>query len=379
MTPLLLFPAALGALITLAIPLAIHLARRSDLRRVDFAALRWLSARPRPRSRLRFDEWVLLAMRLLLLTLIALWLARPAIDAATDTMPWVGVVPGATAAALPTGAHGVWLAPGFPPLDRPAPDGPVAVPSLLRQLDAELPRGVRLTVVVPPELNGDAERPRLSRTIDWRTVAGVTPSRPSPPLPPAGLIVRYAAGREPAVRYFSAAATAWRAPDHAADIDVGPTSQPLPGGPRPVVWLAPGPVPPAAVDWVRHGGTILVDAAAGTEIATDTVAWADAVGKPLMMSGPLGRGRVLRWQRRVNPEAMPELLDPDFAARLAALLTRPRSEPARVAARDFVPTAGGPTYPPPARDLQPWLALLIAAVFLVERILASGRRARVTA
>jgi len=29
--------------------------------------------------------------------------------------------------------------------------------------------------------------------------------------------------------------------------------------------------------------------------------------------------------------------------------------------------------------LRPWLALLIAAVFFVERLLASGRRVRVTA
>ncbi len=379
MTPLLLFPAALGALVTLAIPLIVHLVRREELRRVDFAALRWLSARPRPRSRLRFNEWLLLATRLLLLTLITLWLARPSVDAATDTTPWVAVVPGATAAALPTGARGVWLAPGFPPLDRPAPNGPVAVPSLLRQLDAELAPGVRLTVVVPPKLNGDAERPRLSRAIEWRIVAGATTPIASRPPSPAGLVVRYAAGREPATRYFRAVAAAWRAPGHAADIDIGLTSQPLPGGPRPVVWLAAEPFAPAVFDWVRRGGTLLVDVAVGTEIATDTVAWADAVGKPLMVSGPLGRGHVLRWQRRVDPAVMPELLAPDFAARLAALLAHPRSEPARVAARDFAPTADGSAYLPPARDLRPWLALLIAAVFLAERILASGRRARVTA
>lgn len=387
MTPLLLFPAALGALVTLAIPLAIHLARRSDLRRVDFAALRWLSARPRPRSRLRFDERLLLAARLLLLALIALWLARPAVDGASDTTPWVAVVPGASGAAIPSGAHGVWLAPGFPSLDRPAPDGPIAVASLLRQLDAELPRGVRLTVIVPPEITGDAERPRLSRAVDWRIVAGgtsrgrvaVRTTGPTIASPPAGLVIRAAPGRDAAVRYFRSAATAWQAPGRAPDLDIGPASAPLPMDARPVVWLVPGPIPAAVADRARRGGTLLVEVAAATGTATDAVIWADAAGRPLVTAETLGRGRVFRFQRRIDPEVMPELLGANFAARLAVLLVRPRPEPARVAARDYAPTADGAVYPPPAHDLRSWLALLIAAMFLIERVLASGRRARVAA
>ena len=108
-------------------------------------------------------------------------------------------------------------------------------------------------------------------------------------------------------------------------------------------------------------------------------AWADAVGKPLVMSAALGRGRILRLQRQLGSQAMPELLEPDFAARLASLLAQPPPAPTRVAARNIAPTADGPTYTPPAQDLRPWLALLIAAVFFVVRLLASGRRVRVTA
>ncbi len=374
MTPVLLFPAALGAMATLAIPLAIHLARRSELRRVNFAALQWLSARARPRSRLRFDEWLLLAARLMLLALIALWLARPAIDAATDRTPWLAVVPGATIAGLTAGTHGVWLAPGFPSLDRPTPVAPVSVASVLRQLDAELPGGARLMVLVPPELTVDAERPRLSRALVWRVVAGIASPLPASVRSPVGLVVRFSPGRDAAVRYLRAAAAAWQTDGRAAD-DIGPTSQPLPNDTRPVAWLASGPLPLAVIDRVRQGGTLLVDAATEIGIVTDTVAWADAVGKPLVTSAPIGRGRVLRLQRPLDPAAMPELLDPDFPERLAVLLAR-RPEPARVAARIFAPTADGPAYLPLARDLRPWLALLIAAVFLVERVLASGRRAR---
>src|SRR3546814_2031747 len=48
---LLLFPAALTALAALALPLLIHLTRRSDRQLLDFAALRWLRAKECARRR----------------------------------------------------------------------------------------------------------------------------------------------------------------------------------------------------------------------------------------------------------------------------------------------------------------------------------------
>ena len=48
MTATLLAPAGLLALAALAAPLLIHLAKRTQQRPTDFAALRWL--RPKPRS-----------------------------------------------------------------------------------------------------------------------------------------------------------------------------------------------------------------------------------------------------------------------------------------------------------------------------------------
>ena len=75
MTPLLLAPLGLAALAALVVPLLVHLRRRTEEVPLDFAALRWLDPRPRPRRRLRFDEWLLLALRLLLVALLALLLA----------------------------------------------------------------------------------------------------------------------------------------------------------------------------------------------------------------------------------------------------------------------------------------------------------------
>lgn len=375
--PTLLFPLALTALVALGVPLAIHLARRSEMTRTDFAALRWLAAKPRPRTRLRFDEWPLLLARLLLLALVALWLARPADEGAVDARRWIAVVPGADLAAVPRddGAERRWLAPGFPALDTPRPAGPIAVASLLRQLDAELPSTASLRVVVPAQIDADAERPRLSRTVAWQVTEGTLPPAPaSASTPPPRLSVRFAPQRAAALRYLRAAAIAWASLNHPPAFDAGPPSQPLPPHPAVLVWLVPGALPRAVRDWVTDGGTALLDSGP----ASADVVWRDAVGAALATAEPVGRGRIVRLTRPLDPAVLPQLLEPDFPKALRELLDPPRAAPTRVPAVDYAPVTGGATYPQPSRDLRPWLALLIAALFVVERALATARRARAT-
>jgi hypothetical protein len=45
-----------------------------------------------------------------------------------------------------------------------------------------------------------------------------------------------------------------------------------------------------------------------------------------------------------------------------------------VSAQDYAPNTGGPSFVLPPLDLRPWLALLIALLFLAERWLATSRR-----
>jgi len=379
MTPALLLPGALAALAAWAIPLLIHLARRSEARPTAFAALRWLTPRPRPRSRLRFDDWPLLLVRLILLALIALWLAGPALYGAAATTPWVAIVPGVDVARVTASGERHWLAPGFPPLDRPAPAGPVPVASLLRALDATLPPKVALTVIVPAVIDGDGERPRLSRRVDWRIGSGAMPARSAATPPPIlPLIVRYAASEAAGLRYLQAAATAWQPPGTAAMFDAAPAGAALPSGRGALVWLVPGPLPGAMRDWIGGGRTALLGVTT-TGVTTigvlaATVIERDAVGAPLATAAALGRGRVIQLTRPLQPDVMPELLDPGFATRLRTLLTAPPPAPIRVSAAAYEPLTGGAAYPQPARDLQPWLALVIAGVWLIERWLATARR-----
>src|SRR5690606_18976604 len=103
MSMALLFPLGLLALAAWLVPLLVHLARRQQYTPLDFAALRWLQARMRPRQRVRFDEWLLLLVRMLLLAALAVLLARPVLHGlSAPVRPVVVVAPGLDASALRT-------------------------------------------------------------------------------------------------------------------------------------------------------------------------------------------------------------------------------------------------------------------------------------
>ena len=374
MTPAVLFPAGLAALLGLAVPLLVHLARRADGQLTDFAALRWLRAKPRPRRRPRFDEWPLLVTRLALLALLALALAQPVLIGSAARSPWVAVTPGVdpsrAAALVRAGAHGVWLAPGFPALDRPSPTGPIPFGSLLRELDANVPTAARLTVLVPPVIEtADAERPRLRHVVGWRIVPGRMTARAPERDVPLALAMRGAAG----AGYLHAALTALLPPG--GTLDTAPVTASLPRGGT-LAWMAPGLVPQSVTQWARRGGMLLLPVTATLPDGPATIAQRDAVGAPLVEAVGIGRGRALRFTRPLAPSAMPELADAGFPAMLGRLLRRPRREPARVAAIDYAPTAGVPptSVAVESSALAPWLAVLIAALFVGERWLATRRR-----
>jgi aerotolerance regulator-like protein len=381
MNAALLLPAALAALAALLLPLLIHLARRSEQRPTDFAALRWLRQKPKPRHRLRFDEWPLLILRLLLLALLAVWLARPVLFGGASEAPWVAVMPGidaaqARAAVGDKKARLHWLAPGFPALDQPSPvvaASPFA--SLLRQLDSELPVAVKLSVFVPEQLQGaDAQRPQLSRVFEWKVLPGAMPASKPLATPAPTFTVRYAEDHQEGLRYLRAAAAAWRPDTTTTTFAAAPIAQALPAEARNLIWLAPGPLPTAVGEWIREGGTALLAAETEYEFpATNTVYWRDEVGAPLVEGAALRRGRVFRFTRAFSPATMPQLLQPEFPRNLRNLFATPAPAPARVSARDYAPITGGASYAQPPRDLQPWLALLIAVMLLVERGLATRR------
>jgi hypothetical protein len=367
----LFFPAALAALVALLLPLLIHIARKSEQMPTDFAALRWLRSRPKPRSRLRFDERLLLLLRLTLLALAALWLAQPVLFGAGDERPYVAVIPGAQVdQGSFADARIHWLAPGFPKIDMAQPGGPLPSASLIRQLDAELPPKTPLTIVTPSVIDGaDADLLHLSRKVAWR-VSGETKAAPDKVAPPPIFAIRSDADHRATLRYIRAAALAWRN----SEVDSSTPNAPLPDKGHILVWLAGGTMLDSAAEWVKQGGTILV--ASDTRLPADqsTVPlWRDAEGQVLAEATVLGKGRLIRFTRPLVPSQMPVLLDADFPSQLRTLL-KPAPSPSRVTATDYAPLTGGRAYDQPPQQLRSWLAILIALLLLAERWLATSRR-----
>ena len=379
MSLLWLFPAGLAALATLLLPLLIHLARRDEQRLIDFAALRWLSAKPRPRRRVRFDDWPLLLLRLLLLALLAMLLARPALHGIEDATPRIAVVPGVDASAarnLPASANAqwLWLAAGFPAFDTPSPSPTQPIASLLRELDAMLPPDAPLTVVVPSVMDGlDAQRPQLSRAVRWQVVETTPPTtRAATPATPR-LHIRHDQAGNAALPWLRAVQLAW---NPAVPLDVADDSQPFSNDGDVHLWFSAKPVPQAAQAWARNGGQLLVDARTPVPAAAQRLPlWRDDSGNTVIEQVIDDHSRWLRWAAPLQPAALPTLLDAGFPQHLRELLQAPPI-PMRALAAAMQPDSGAAAWPQPARELVPWLVAAIALLFLLERWLASTRRRR---
>jgi len=89
LNPLLLFGAA-----AISVPIVIHLLNRRRTRRVEWAAMRFLRASiEKNERRLEIEDLILLALRCLLLILLALALARPTLRGALGSLGNLGLTP----------------------------------------------------------------------------------------------------------------------------------------------------------------------------------------------------------------------------------------------------------------------------------------------
>lgn len=378
------FPLGLLALLGLALPLLVHLARREQQQPTMFAALRWLRAVQRPRRRLRLEHWLLLALRLALVAGLALLLAAPWFKGGEAGPPQVLVHPALPLPEAQEGAELRWLAPGFPSVETAAPDARVSFASLLREADAMLPPGRALIVYVPASLDGaDGERPRLSRPVQWQvtdqTASAPVPNEPAETSLPT-MALRHVPETAGQAKWLAAAQHAWRtAPEDADTADETPATPdaPWPVDTQVLAWLADGELPANVLAFARDGGTLLIaDTTTWPAADAGQVAWRGEDGSARLRAAPLQAGRVLQFTQPLEPAAFPELLDPRFPRWLLQHLRLPPPTPQRVEATHHAPLADGPAFTTPPSPLAPWLAVLLAALFVVERWLAAGLPSR---
>ncbi len=388
----LLLPAGLIALLALAVPLLLHLVRQTEQKRIEFAALRWLVSRAQPRRRPRFNEWLLLTLRLLLLALLALWLAQPVLNGHPDLRPWVVVDPAIDATKLATqltlqtsnDEQRHWLAPGFPALDQPPPPRSASIASLLRELDASLPPDVAITAFVPKQFDAtDAQRPLLSRAVNWKPVPGISSFDAAGATKPMRIAVFADAGHQRALPYLRAAAVAWsseaKAPTRADTLREIATINALDAEDTHLFWLASNAVPAQQQQRVRDGGTILLaqDSAAMTlEWQDAQVAWRARDGTPLALRLSEGKGAWIRMLVPLTPQSLPTLLDPGFPRALQDLLASAPPVATRARADSYAPVVdeNATAVQQSPRPLGGLLALLIALLFGIERWLAMSTR-----
>lgn len=376
-----LLPAAFAAFAALLLPILIHLSRRSQTQRTEFAALRWIGARLRPRRRPVLQEWLLLLLRLLLLAVVVLWLAAPVWQRSAPARDWLLVTPGLDwrgISDLPVGetVQRRWLAPGFPPLSAPMPAAQsVPTASLLREWDAAAPAGDRLTVLVPESLGGlDGERLRLGRAVAWRVLPGSSVLRRMPDAPLPALTLLDGSAESESAAYFRAAYLSWQAGLPEGKRRALPQSGVAGLAPDAIaVHLQSGPMPADLRTWLARGGTLMLSSQARLPDAAWHTVWRDEDGMPLLRAAAVGEGRMLQWQRRLDPQAMPVLLEPEFAEGLQRALARPPAVPDRAFAVDHAPLRGASTHPLAPEPLRPWFALAAVLLFALERLLAARR------
>jgi hypothetical protein len=379
----LLTPLGLAALAALALPLAIHWIRRSDRQLIPFAAMRYLHERPHSREKSRLHERRLLLLRMLLIASLALGLSLPVWHGRSEPQsPSILVAPGIDAEAARSNidapaAEWHWLAPGFPALET-APIANAALPgapltSLVREFDSELAPATALTIIVPADLGGlDSERLQLRRPITWRVLPGAGPKSTAAVRPL--LAARYDPADLTELPLVRALAAAWQADGAVLEVDIATADKPLPALPAWLIWLG-APVPGSVNQWVRRGGSLLLSrqpAAAGP------IVLAEGNGSPVLREQVLGAGRVLSLAGPLRAGDVPALAAADLPKTLAALLQSPTSAPDRAPAASVAPLQLPAPQRPLGRpqSLAPYLALLIAALFLFERVYATRARTR---
>ena len=357
------WPLGLAALAVLLVPVLLHLARRKPDRPVRIGSLRHLppGAAPR-RARSRIIEPWLLAVRMFLLTLLALLIAQPFLRSVSPGRAPKSVlvvpadVPDDSLRLLLPRADSL-LASGAEPRRLPMDD----LWSELSELDAGLPPGSSIAVVAPTELPMAGGRPALRSAVTLHRI-NVPARRPSVP-----------GSADRAIRVHVAADSSFRSA--AARLAAGLRAVAEMRGDS--LALIEGPDLQANADWLIRlsdsapGAEVLAAVRAGATLLT-SVAHAPRAAHDAVTLEPLERGRIISAPVLAAPP-----LDgtfPEFLARIwpdPGALTPRVPEVRRISTGQLQPARAAPARTGDRRmRLDTLLLALASGLFLLERWMA---------
>ena len=416
----LLSPISLLALSAVALPLILHLRkdRKSKVLLVGSVSLFPKEARFRGKRR-RISEWLLLALRMLLVALLALLLARPVWRTRpAQTGGWLLIDPGAYTqrkqlvdSLLRTGYELHAFERGFPVIaagDTPlAPASDTAMApaayaasywSLAALVQRQSPPGISLYVLTTNQLSlFKGPRPVIEPRLHWNTYPSVVQN----PADTGLSITAYGDDR----RYIEAAAKALaQYTGRKLTVTALPPGGILPDKQDWLFWLSTQPLPPgkkathlfryepgkdrgdnASIDFgearnlvaqpvslyrivsAGNAPTGAIPAMAAPPVATTARAvWQDPWGNPLLTSDDT----TLHFYSRLDPAWNDLVWSPSFPAILARLLYT-RSDFGTIDATQLLPDgAAGDTKHAGTTDLSHVLWLAAFILFILERVLA---------
>lgn len=295
-TWLLQMPGWLWLLCALAVPLLIHLLRRSNPQEITFAAVHWLQQR---RQR-RWKQWfvrdkLLLLLRLLLLTLLVLVLVQPLL--LRDTQPSAQrllVDPRVTPADLeqfladhPQIREAYWLQSSPQPVSESRP----AASDLWRTLSqlAAASHFRRAHILLAQENNASGHDTfHYSPHWQWHA-ANSGDGAVTPALPRIAVLGSEPAWLQPVIQQL-AASTLPQLELQRLPADASPIANDIDW----LIYDTPGPLPQRIAEFVHAGGLLISDARV---TADSTFRFIDIDTQTGLEAAALGRGSWLRYRR----------------------------------------------------------------------------------
>ncbi|WKD49478.1 BatA domain-containing protein [Microbulbifer spongiae] len=362
----------------LAIPIAIHLLRRSNPQQISFAAVQWIQryAQSRARRPVVDNKWLLL-LRLLLVALLVLLLAQPLIKRALYPQEAVILVdPGLAAADANAFIHSslpqlaevkhkvLWLSPETAEITSPPPQ----YTDLWKTLSRLSHRAdLRRAHILLANDTFPASHRALQISPHWQWHSLHRPSTVQSPILPRIAVM----GKAPS--WWTPVLEDWR--DTMPQLSVKtlePEAAPKAQQTDWLIYTGSTPLPQTVMDFVSSGGLLITDK--HTQ-GPDNFNFATVDRNPLVQAAPVGRGSWLRYgsdwhsaefYRRAN---LPDDLWQQWSAQDWPLQHRNRSQWSGNTAIG-IPVTDSAVERHRSEPLQSWLIAALLILLALERLLA---------